>query len=177
MQIVGPLRALAFLALSEDEEILSNVCAAFSLVLPGIPQQDLLARLCQLFVHPVFRVRRAALGTIMEIIRYDAQQTNMLMELGLVRSLSELLKTPDNKLRIDVCELLIVLSLKGMRRYCLFADAHLSAGFVDDIMRTEAPGVLMTLLSTDDDLRWKIVKVLKYLTRSAAPSIRYVLVI
>lgn len=44
-------------------------------------------------------------------------------------------------------------------------------------MRTEAPGVLMTLLSTDDDLRWKIVKVLKYLTRSAAPSIRYVLVI
>lgn len=115
MQIVGPLRALAFLALSEDEEILSNVCAAFSLVLPGIPQQDLLARLCQLFVHPVFRVRRAALGTIMEIIRYDAQQTNMLMELGLVRSLSELLKTPDNKLRIDVCELLIVLSLKGMR--------------------------------------------------------------
>lgn len=113
-QIVGSLRALAFLALSDDEEILSNVCAAFSLVLPGVPQQDLLQRLIQLFMHPVFRVRRAALGTIMEIIRYDSQQTNMLLELGLVRFLSDLLKTPDNKLRIDVCELLIVLSLKGM---------------------------------------------------------------
>lgn len=40
-------------------------------------------------------------------------------------------------------------------------------------MRTEAPAVLMTLLGTDDDLRWKIVKVLKYLTRGGAPSIRY----
>lgn len=81
-----------------------------------MPQQDLLQRLVQLFLHPVFRVRRAALGTVMEVIRYDAQQTNMLMELGLVRALAELLKTPDNKLRIDVCELLIVLSLKGTSR-------------------------------------------------------------
>ena len=83
----------------------------------------------------------------------------MLLELGLIRALAELLKTPDNKLRIDICELLIVISLKG---------------FVDDIMRTDAPQVLLTLLSTEEDLRWKLVKVIKYLTRGGTASLRCV---
>ncbi len=77
--------------------------------------------------------------------------------MGMVMIIAEVLKTPDSKLRTDACELLILVSLKG----------HVAA-----ILRTDVPVLLCNLLAADESLRWKIVKVFKYMTRSAGVHVR-----
>ncbi len=77
LQIVGSLRALSVLFFNDDEEVLINVCAAFALVLPGVPQQNLCERLLALLRHISVNVRRAALCALIEITKFDENQTNV----------------------------------------------------------------------------------------------------
>jgi hypothetical protein len=148
VQIVSCLRVLSVLFFNDDEDVLVNVCAAFALVLPGAAQQSLCDRLLALlrfffllsafdltscFRHSSMLVRRAALCTVMEIVKFDDQQVmvgctpigweahprKLLRDVGLLSYLADILKVNDNKLRTDACEVLILLSIKGERETLL----------------------------------------------------------
>eukprot|EP00005_Dracoamoeba_jomungandri_P001938 CAMPEP_0174261552 /NCGR_PEP_ID=MMETSP0439-20130205/11494_1 /TAXON_ID=0 /ORGANISM="Stereomyxa ramosa, Strain Chinc5" /LENGTH=1028 /DNA_ID=CAMNT_0015346041 /DNA_START=22 /DNA_END=3108 /DNA_ORIENTATION=- len=147
---------------STSAEVLVNLCAAFALVLPGIPQSEpqVLVKFIELLSSSDCpRIIRGVLQTISNVVRYDDKQTEILVKSKLCETLKELLKSEDDLVRLDVCELLILLA--GIRKK------------IQAIIAAKIVPKLLKLLSTDELVRWKVAKVIKYLTRGKPPHIDY----
>lgn len=144
---------------SGDEDVLANVLSALSLVLPGVPEANVCRRLVQLLASPAPRVQRGGLQTITYVLRFDDKQTQFLIDSGLTDALAHLLRSDDELVRVAVCETLIVLA--GVRKR------------IQAIIKADIVPRLLQLLATDELMRWKVAKVVKYITRGNAPQIEY----
>jgi len=158
--LISPmLPQLGTLLFAEDSEILANVCSALAIVLPGVPEPNVCKKLVQLLDHPDDRVVRGVLQTIVYVLRFDDKQTQFLLDFQLVAGLKGLLKAANDLVRVDVCEALIVLA--GVRKR---TQAIVNADLVPKLLK---------LLAVDELIRWKVAKVVKYLTRGTPTQVEY----
>lgn len=143
---------LAALLQFEDEAVLVHVLNALSLVLPGmVVEPNARNRLLSLLVTKPTRVILADLELLRALAEYDQNQTQLLVEAGLLDALKKLLTASDIGVRLACCELLYVLAKK-----ILFIEAMIKTGVVE---------VILKLLNLGEQLRWKLVKVIKYVAR------------
>lgn len=85
---------LSMLLFSNDEEVLVNVCEALALVLPGVPEPNLDKRLCELLALPSATIHRAAFQPLLNILRLDEPQSQLLVRAHLLyRPLSLTVRT------------------------------------------------------------------------------------
>jgi len=80
-----------------------------------------------------------------------------LLDFQLAAALKELLKADNDLVRVDVCEALIVLA--GVRKR------------TQAILNAEIVPKLLKILATDELIRWKVAKVIKYITRGTPTQV------
>eukprot|EP01114_Cavostelium_apophysatum_P006203 TRINITY_DN1744_c0_g1_i12.p1 TRINITY_DN1744_c0_g1~~TRINITY_DN1744_c0_g1_i12.p1 ORF type:complete len:563 (+),score=198.38 TRINITY_DN1744_c0_g1_i12:1357-3045(+) len=117
-------------------------------------------RLVDLLTEPHPRIQTAILKTIANIMRFDNIQTGIFVNnCSLVLHLKTLLKSPDVAVKHEACECLLVL-----------------AGLKGEIQSLIDSGVALLVIqgvASDEDIRSKLVKILKYATRGSSSQVRY----
>jgi len=155
------LQPLASLLFANDEEILCTVCPALAIILPGVPEMLLCRRLVALLATSSARLVKEALKTITSIIRFDNIQTGVFVHnCNLLLALKALLKNfTDDGVRMEVAETLLV--LVGLK------------GEVQGLINAQLTTVIIDLLIHDDNLKFRLAKILKYVTRGNSIQIRH----
>eukprot|EP01122_Echinamoeba_exundans_P009822 TRINITY_DN3538_c0_g1_i1.p1 TRINITY_DN3538_c0_g1~~TRINITY_DN3538_c0_g1_i1.p1 ORF type:complete len:1064 (+),score=289.89 TRINITY_DN3538_c0_g1_i1:121-3312(+) len=153
LELVSPaVPHLGALIHFEDEAVLVHVLNALALILPGMDvDPNARNRLLSLLVTKPARVILADLQLLKALAEYDQTQTELFVQAGLLDALTKLIRHVDIEVRLSCCDLLHLLAKK-----ILFIEAMIKTGLVE---------MLITFVNHDDNLRWKLVKVIKYIAR------------
>lgn len=124
-----------------------------------MPDRSILQRLITLLGHPNPIVKRLTMKTIMSVVRFDPGQIDLLLDSRLVPTLSVLLREEDPYLRGDAVDLLRAITGINGR-----IQAVIDAQLVPD---------LLEMLSHDTETRFKVVKIIKYMTLGRLDQVGY----
>ena len=155
------LPALAHLCYSNDMGVLRNTLAAMALVLPSVPEPNILSRVVDILSwHDEAKSEAviAALHVLCEVIKMDHAQTKLLVEQNVVTRLRNLLKHKNDHVRMNVVETLIILAKKGSAQ-ALFEGKVIP--------------VVLELLSTDSYVRLKVAKFFRSITHGTPQQVSY----
>eukprot|EP01119_Soliformovum_irregulare_P013118 TRINITY_DN3460_c0_g1_i1.p1 TRINITY_DN3460_c0_g1~~TRINITY_DN3460_c0_g1_i1.p1 ORF type:complete len:953 (-),score=284.24 TRINITY_DN3460_c0_g1_i1:498-3326(-) len=143
-----------------DEAILTTICPALSLILPGLPEIVILRRLVDILREVSLpSVQKAALKTLTNIIRFDNNQMFLLLnQCQLLPQIEMILTSAENSVKIEACEFILV--LVGLK------------GEVIPVISTSHIVTLLVGFLGIDSLRPRAAKILKYITRTSPPFIK-----
>ncbi len=161
-KVSDALAKLAVLFGRDDEETLCNTCLALRYVLPQVEIDDPVCfRLLELLSFPSPAVVEACLELVTDILRLDHQNsvTERLIEMGLLTRLGELLSlSNDSSVRMAACELVGIIAI--------------TRGMVQPVLETRLFVVLLQKLTSDDSLRYKVVRIVKALVNAPLDIVR-----
>lgn len=145
------MEPLANMLFCNDSDVVRNVLLSLSLILPGIgPDLKVTRRFIDLLAVQSPEVQKMTLQTLTDLVRLDFQHTQMLIQCGLFGSVQKLLTSPDKDVRIATTDLVYYLaSARGQTQQLID----------NNIIRD-----MLVLVSVDENVKWKLVKVLKYVT-------------
>eukprot|EP00698_Gefionella_okellyi_P023788 TRINITY_DN8228_c0_g1_i1.p1 TRINITY_DN8228_c0_g1~~TRINITY_DN8228_c0_g1_i1.p1 ORF type:complete len:812 (+),score=202.64 TRINITY_DN8228_c0_g1_i1:192-2627(+) len=133
-----------------DEDVVISSCIALSYLLPGVQNaNDVLKRMVDLLASPVPRLQRAVLATCRAIVGCDDNQTNLLLQFGLMRSLIPALRSQSRQLRSDALSLCA--DLAGQSR-------------VQALLETDILADVLLLLGSDEQCQSKALSVVKQIS-------------
>eukprot|EP00007_Cunea_sp_BSH-02190019_P007547 CAMPEP_0174234814 /NCGR_PEP_ID=MMETSP0417-20130205/4453_1 /TAXON_ID=242541 /ORGANISM="Mayorella sp, Strain BSH-02190019" /LENGTH=1117 /DNA_ID=CAMNT_0015313229 /DNA_START=45 /DNA_END=3398 /DNA_ORIENTATION=- len=148
-------RMAELLIVYDDEEVVRNLCAAMSLILPGVPDPNVCERLVVLLTSKSVPAQLASLETVEVVVRLDERQANYMLERGLITSLHHCLRSAD----VDVRRwtLRVLCAVAGPRRKI---RSVLENG--------ELTVMLLQLVNVDQTLRAQVVHLLRLLSAGSA---------
>lgn len=160
-KVAPALPKLAYLFQKNDEAILANVCTALSFLLPGIVLDDsLCSRLVQLLGFNSLKVQRIVLQTILDMVSFNADAPKVLLKNHLLPTLRELLRrVSDGVVRLDAVDLISIIAAEK--------------GEIQGVIDADLIPVLVNLILSDEVVRFKVVKVLNYLTRGIPAHVTF----
>eukprot|EP01128_Nolandella_sp_AFSM9_P010431 TRINITY_DN7206_c0_g1_i1.p1 TRINITY_DN7206_c0_g1~~TRINITY_DN7206_c0_g1_i1.p1 ORF type:complete len:1094 (+),score=255.51 TRINITY_DN7206_c0_g1_i1:127-3408(+) len=154
------LKALGTMLFANNEKIIRNVLVALAITLPGMsPELPVSRRLVELLGANMPTVVVMGLHTITDLVRFDNQHTQSLLKCNLLQSLKKLITDKSVEIRIAACDLIDVLA--SVR------------GHVQSLIDSDLIAVILKLIPMDEEVRWKLVKVVKYVTRGTPSQVAY----
>mmetsp|Transcript_17717 Transcript_17717/g.49861 ORF Transcript_17717/g.49861 Transcript_17717/m.49861 type:complete len:1041 (+) Transcript_17717:66-3188(+) len=147
------------MVLCDDEEVKCNCCNALRLVLPGVPEPQVLEQVVKLLCERSERVRETALSTIELLVKVDERQYEYLVQHQLLAMLRMLLKESSSEMRKKVIRLL-----------CVIAEKRAS---VEHLCQSNVVATVVEILSRDESIRLEAVKLLLLLSRGNSSQVEF----
>lgn len=155
------LPAIAAMTYHNDKVVLRNCLAAMALVLPVVPEPNMLLRVLEVLTWQDDAQAdqvMSALVTVTEVIKMDNTQTRMLLEKNFIVILRNLLKSRQDHVRLAAVEALTVLCQKGFQQPL----------FDGKIIPTA-----LELLASDNYVRWKVGHLLRLVSNGTPQQVSF----
>jgi hypothetical protein len=155
------LPCIATLTYSNDEGVLRNTLAAMALVLPVVPESNMLGRMLDILMWQDDSQAQAvlvALHVVAEVIKMDHAQTKLLIEQNLMLRLKNLLRHRQENVRAAAVDTIVVLAQKGQ------AQA---------VFDSKVVPILLDLLTSDPVVRSKCARVLRIVSNGTPQQASY----
>lgn len=146
---------------TDDEETLYYVLNAFTYILPGMtPDFRVINQIIKLLSHQSPRIVKQTLSIVDSISKFDSEQTTCFIKCGLLDELKKLLTDDDSSIRVDACETAI-----NLAKFRDKTQALIDSNIVD---------LVISNILADENVRWKWVKLMKYITRGSVIQVGYI---
>ena len=155
------LPPIASLTYSNDEEVIRNTMAAMALVLPVVPEPNMLQRVLDILswqAESQAQSVTAALKVAEEVIKMDHTQTKALIERQLLVRLKNLLRHNLDSVKLRVIDVLITLVIKGQAQ---------------SLFESKIIPTLLEMLATDKICRTKTAHLFRLITNGTPQQISY----
>lgn len=152
---------IANLTYSNDEGVLRNTLAAMALVLPVVPENNMLARVLDVLTWQDDSQTQsvlAALHVVSEVIKMDHSQTKTLIEQNVMQRFKNLLRHRHDAVRLATVDTLTVLAQKGQ-----------SQALYD----SKIIPMLLDLLTTDAVVRAKCARLFRIISNGTQQQASY----
>ncbi|MDP2437176.1 MAG: EF-hand domain-containing protein [archaeon] len=158
-QVSPALPVLAAMMKSvHDSVIVQHCCAAMALILPTRADLPTCLRLVELLTVESSTAQIAALETITAVCSYDERQMSYMISKNMLSHVRLLIESPDINIRLSAYTLLQRIAEKGQ---------------TNAIIENDVVPIVIRQLQLNDSLRWKIMKLVKLLTRGNQQQVRF----
>mgnify|MGYP003638035673 CR=1 FL=1 len=143
----------------DDEEVKCNCIEAMRLILMGVPNGDVLQHMIALLVCKSVRVQICTLEALQSLIEYDERQYEFLVRSDLFLALKQVFKHSDTSVRQQALQTLVIIAEKREHfgQIC-------KSGIIES---------LVDILSKDEQLRQRAVKLFLSMSRGNAEVVSY----
>ncbi len=162
VKVATPLIGELFLHFGKhyrDERSLDYICGTMSYLLPGVREDAVFVKLIELFLDQSEFVVELSLRTINRLLLAEPNVATALVDKGLLRCIKSLIYSTNKD--IALAALRVVGTLASV------------CGCIDAIIKSDIIPSICDVITKNAQVRWKAVKLLKYLSRGSASQIQY----
>lgn len=158
IHVVGEV-LLLYEKVYKDEAILFNLYSCIGFLFPGLSEDTIITKIIEILATSTSNIIHMSLITIHKFCLIDNNTTKIFVKNKLIDILKILLHNTDQEIVLST--LGILCTLVGVR------------GEITNVVNLQIVPIVIEILLKNEDLRWRCVKFLKYLTRGSLEVMRY----